>query len=247
MVCLFSFILIFINFFSVIEDEYGNQFFCQEQCDIYYGRIEVFLAENCSITPGGIVFIGNSIIQGFPLDKYFPEANVYNRGIVADKIGIGNDAGVLKRLRESCYDLQPSIVFIMIGINDVADGRRSAKTIAQGVEQIVKNIFDKYPMSEIYVHSILPIQGNLSRLNPSIDSVNTYLQEMVDMISVLYFIRFIDLHMLFADDYGRLFEELTWDGIHLNSKGYDIWAEFISTLIYPDIFYPLQWLESDSL
>ena len=237
MVSLFSIFLIFINSFSIIEDEYGNQFFCQEQYDIYYERLEVFTAENCSIIPGGIVFIGNSIIQGFPLKKYFPEANIYNRGIVADKIGIGNDAGVLKRMNISCYDLQPSVIFIMIGINDIADGRRSAKTIAQGVEQIVNNIFQRHPMSEVYIHSILPIQGDLSRLNPSIDSVNTYLQEMVDMISILYFVRFIDLHMLFSDDYGQLFEELTWDGIHLNSKGYDIWAEFISTLIYPDRFF----------
>ncbi|MGC9366998.1 MAG: GDSL-type esterase/lipase family protein [bacterium] len=232
---------------GIVEDDFGNVFLCQEQYDLYYQRIEQFTEQNCSIPPGGIVFIGNSITQGFLLQKYFPGTRVYNRGIVADKIGMGDDGGVLKRLDVSCFQLKPSRIFLMIGINDVADGRRSVSRIASGYQLLIDTILDSLPWVELYVHSILPTRDNYSNLNPRIDSLNELLQQIIDDRSMEYYVRYIDLHMLFKDQYGNLHEEFTWDGIHLTERGYTLWADFISTLVNPDYMYHQRWILSDSL
>jgi lysophospholipase L1-like esterase len=68
---------------------------------------------------GKIVFVGDSIIGGWKLEKDFPGKPVANRGI-------GGDAtrGVLFRLQEDVLDLHPKAIVIEIGANDItADGQ----------------------------------------------------------------------------------------------------------------------------
>ncbi|MBN1149600.1 hypothetical protein JXA84_00080 [candidate division WOR-3 bacterium] len=218
-------------------DENNVKYFNETFYENYQARLELFRDQNQNAFPGGIVFIGNSITQGFDLEKYFPGMLIYNRGIVGDQIGIGDYAGVSKRLKESCYDLAPASIFLMIGVNDI--GSRSVQNLALGYEEVVQAIFDSFPMAELYVQSVLPTSGNYSSLNPHIDSLNNLLKIIVDNKSFFYFIRYVDLNSEFKDSAGNLKTEYSYDGVHLSQEGFDRWAEFISPLINKNFFFQM--------
>jgi len=68
---------------------------------------------------GKVVFVGDSIIGGWKLEKDFPGKPVANRGIGGDV-----SRGVLFRLQEDVLDLHPKAIVIEIGGNDnSADGK----------------------------------------------------------------------------------------------------------------------------
>ena len=91
------------------------------------------------------MFVGDSITDLYVLDDHYadlPQA-VYNRGIGGD-----TTAGVLARLQVSVLDLQPDVVVLMIGTNDLkfvdaysaAKGAIEAFTRSLALESIRKNI-----------------------------------------------------------------------------------------------------------
>lgn len=233
----------FLNFISLLSfsttgiycDENNVKYFNESFYESYQAKLSLFRAENENAFPGGIVFIGNSITQGFDVKRFFPGVIVYNRGIVGDQLGIGDYAGVSKRLGESCFDLDPVAVFLMIGINDI--GARPVSRTATGYASLLKAILDSLPMVELYVQSVLPTSGDYSGLNPSVDSLNSLLQEIVDEMSLLYYVRFIDLSTQFKDSTGRLKSDYSYDGLHLSQSGFAKWAEFINPLIYKNTFF----------
>ena len=67
---------------------------------------------------GKIVFVGDSVIGGWKLEKDFPGKPVANRGIGGDVT-----RGLLFRFQEDVLDLHPKAIVIEIGSNDItADG-----------------------------------------------------------------------------------------------------------------------------
>jgi len=68
---------------------------------------------------GKIVFVGDSIVGGWKLDKDFPGKPVINRGVGGD-----TSRGLLFRFQEDVLDLHPKAIVIEIGANDItADGQ----------------------------------------------------------------------------------------------------------------------------
>ncbi|MBN1619584.1 hypothetical protein JW890_02570 [candidate division WOR-3 bacterium] len=228
----FVFLIFFTSLFSDVTDDSGNVFVNQNQRDLFWQRIIRFRSENDSVSQGGVVFLGNSIIEAYNLKKHFPGVTSYNRGITGDRIGIDRDGGVLKRLRESCFKLKPSKIFLMIGINDIGDRNRSATEIAGGYKLLVKTIYDSMPGVSLFVHSVLPTGGVYSRLNPSIDSLNLLLKELVDSLDAEKPIYYIDLHKIFTDTTGKIRRDLTIEGLHLKECAYDVWTSVIWDLVY---------------
>ena len=41
----------------------------------------------------------------------------------------------------------------------------------------------------------------------------------------------IDLYSLFVDNDGRMKEELSKDGVHLNDEGYKVWANHVEKFV----------------
>lgn len=78
-------------------------------------KLAAYQKKNQGIEPGGIVFAGDSLIEFFPLKKYFKQVStIYNRGIA----GIDSQ-WLLEHIDSHVNDLEPSHVFILIGCNDI--------------------------------------------------------------------------------------------------------------------------------
>ncbi|PAD28696.1 GDSL-type esterase/lipase family protein [Paenibacillus sp. 7523-1] len=115
-------------------------------------RVATFKGVNRLAKKEGIVFIGDSIMEGFPLyEMYYGIKPIYNRGIAGDM-----NQGLLQNLQDIVYDLEPSRVILLIGINDLLENK---VRIVNRIEAICKEIKKKLPDTEILVQSIYPVNN----------------------------------------------------------------------------------------
>ncbi len=164
-----------------------------------------------------VIFFGDSMTEllGFYLSE---NDSLVNMGISGDFT-----IGLLKRT-EAVIRLQPSKIFIMIGINDIIE-QVSQDQIQKNYEQLIDTLQKRCPESTLYVQSTLPTVGlkgmfNTSRsINKKVQSLNTFLQSLCMRKNIIY----LDISSLLADVQGDLKKEFTTDGIHLNAHGYAIW------------------------
>lgn len=161
------------------------------------------------------VFLGDSITDHGELQTYFPGEVVLNRGIVDDKT-----EGVLDRIDE-VVKRNPKEVYILIGINDIAEGVK-VDVYKKNMEKIIQS-FDQ-STTKVIVQSILPVNNQDFPIKIPNKTVNQY-NEVLKKIAEENGVQYVDLNQHFKDSDGQLKEELTVDGVHLTGKGYDVWME----------------------
>lgn len=164
-----------------------------------------------SAPKGGIVFAGDSIIENFAANEYFAEHKVYNRGISDD-----TSNGLLLRCEKHFVEQMPSKVFLMIGANDIAQGREVA-TIVDNIKKVICLLKDRVPSTKIFILSVLPANNRIAfhRRNETAKALNHLLKNL-DQDGAKY----LELYDAFADAQGNLKPEYTYDGLHLGHNGY---------------------------
>ena len=196
----------------------------------YNNRVKLFREQNKTIAQHpdvkNVVLVGDSITEGFNVDKLFPDRHVINRGIGADVIGndlpATDNRGVLRRLPESVFDCNPIDVFILIGINDLGSGH-TPEVIESGYRELLKTIKQKSPKVRVHVQSVLPCRDRYAKHNANVLDVNRRLEKLAK--ESLY--DYIDLHSQMTDDKGELKKEFTADGLHLQAPAYQVWKSQI--------------------
>ncbi|HVX52527.1 MAG TPA: GDSL-type esterase/lipase family protein [Chitinophagaceae bacterium] len=187
----------------------------------HYGpRIEKFKAE--PIVPGRIIFLGNSITEMGNWAKLTNDSTAINRGIGGDIT-----FGVLKRL-DDVVARKPSKVFLLIGINDI--GKDIPDTvITDNIRKIVMIINQGSPATKVYVQSVLPVNPDFKNFPQHYDKeehvlhVNAILPKVIAQVNCT----FVNIFPLFLDGQQRLDANLSIDGLHLNTKGYIIWIDYL--------------------
>lgn len=184
------------------------------------------LFESLPTSPEDIVMLGNSITDGGEWAEILDNVHVRNRGISGDTTD-----GVLQRLG-SITDGRPAKLFLMIGINDFAQGI-SGDSIARNIEQIICRIKAESPETEVYVQSILPIsdeitlfpghKAHMSEVAPT----NAMIRAVCERQGVTY----VDLYSSFVTPDGKLDLRYSNDGLHLLGEGYKLWGSIIKPLI----------------
>jgi lysophospholipase L1-like esterase len=180
----------------------------------YPTRINDFKAN--PLAENDIVFIGNSITEeGGDWSDRLNLDNARNRGIAGD-----TTEGVLARLGEIFY-YKPEKVFILIGINDLFHPSMTPESISENIIEIVNQINQYSPNTEIFVQSVLPTTTD--SLMENINSVNAILKNNESQHSY----QFINLHEDFVLEDGKMDMTLSYDGVHINDSGYQVWTENI--------------------
>ncbi len=199
---------------------------------VWNKRMAEFVEENHRISredgtthTGYIVLLGDSITQGFPHKRLLADWSVINRGISSDPVGDvekPTGRGVIHRLHESVWECHPQHVFVLIGVNDIGAGIRGEK-LQKRYADLLHALLDGLPATSITLQTILPARGRFARLNRDILDANKRLFKLAEErgISVL------DTHRLMLDDDGLLREDFTSDGLHLNTRAYQAWAELL--------------------
>lgn len=183
-------------------------------------RIDTFRALNRAAGPGGIVFAGDSITEGFPIHELFPQGlQLYNRGI-----GGINSIQLLDNLDAHILNLRPSKVFLLIGTNDIQMGE-TPEAIADRIVRICAHIREMDTKTMVCVLSVYPTNSTKAlyrhavgdRDNATICRLNACIREK--LLSVPE-IGYIDLHAALRDADGNLAEAYTTDGLHISVEGY---------------------------
>lgn len=191
----------------------------------FESKVKAFKVLNESVLPGGIVFVGDSITQDYPVSEWFQGHLVYNRGIGGD-----TTEGLLKRMDVSIFDLKPKTVIFLMGTNDFVLLNKTAEQVAETIESIIKLIKSNHPDIHIIIQSIYPV-------NPLIDSFtvgkrsNRIIQETNALLKMIKDITFLDVYPLLSDASGHLKTEYSHDGLHVNMHGYKIITQAIKEIL----------------
>ena len=189
-----------------------------------------FLTYNAYAAPDGILFLGDSLTDFFPVNEYFTSAaRLYNRGIAGD-----TTFDVLARVGDAVA-VRPKKVFLQIGVNDLIYlSRRKAAPAA--VAGRVAEIAAFFPDAERYVLSLYPINRGKSLLgrficgkadNGRVRAVNAELVRRAEPCGY----RYIDVHARLADEKGNLSADCTLEGLHLSARGYAVVADALRPYI----------------
>lgn len=192
----------------------------------YYTQ-KVSQFEQLNIKANSIVFLGDSITDMAEWAELLPKHSVINRGISSDIT-----FGLLARL-DLIIKAQPSHLFILIGINDLARNI-PPKIIDRNVREMIVQIKSLSPSTKIYIQSILPtnpaypqFKGHQNKEEAILETnkllMKTALQENVE---------FVDLHSGFVNEQGYLKKEFTHDGLHLSGAGYMNWVKILRSKKY---------------
>lgn len=103
-----------------------------------------------------VIFLGDSITDEGEWVELLNTPNIKNRGISGDTTD-----GVLNRIDEIVKS-QPQKIFIMIGINDLMSNK-SINQIVRNYKDILSNLKNKLPNTEVFIQSVLPVNNTISR------------------------------------------------------------------------------------
>jgi len=193
--------------------------------DYHKSRLAAFKDEQ--ILRDKIVFAGCSITEFGKWNELLNDMGIINRGIAGD-----NSFGLLNRI-DDIINLQPSKLFISIGINDIAKDIPAQVTIANILE-LVKKLKKDSPKTKILIHSILPTNASNRQNKYEVTTHYNKNDKVVELNKLLEqnsqendFI-FIDLYSSFKDKNGNLnLEFADNDGLHLNAQGYILWSDIL--------------------
>ncbi|MCB2218904.1 MAG: G-D-S-L family lipolytic protein [Bacteroidetes bacterium] len=180
--------------------------------------------DNIPIEPGDIVFLGDSLTEGFNLRKYFGRDDLRNRGIS----GSTTDQ-ILYRL-EGIIKGKPHKVLLMAGVNDLFQGS-DPHEITTNIHKIADQLVAGTPSTKIYIMSVLPVNEQKLLIESNINMLVYELNDLIRKLCKKLDMGFIDLHRDFINSTGQLDSIYTFDGVHLNEKAYHHWAQLIESFL----------------
>ena len=169
-----------------------------------------------------VVFMGDSITDGWRLQEYFLGKPYVNRGIGGQITG-----EMLGRMKADVLDLKPAAMVVLAGTNDLARGV-AIDTVKNNLTMI--GSLAKAAGIRVILASILPVSTPTQitmRPPDKILQLNQWMQEHAKQEGFLY----LDYHSALKDDQGLLRSELANDGLHPNAAGYKIMAPLVDAAI----------------
>src|SRR3954463_1934333 len=200
-----------------------------------YGQLARYRDADSQLRPPAagdnrVVFFGDSITDSWKLDDSFPGKQYINRGI-----GGQTTPQMLVRYRQDVVDLQPKVVVILAGTNDIAGNTGPMRN-----EDIEANFASFAELARVHnirvvYSSILPVHNYTERSKDffaqrpqgRILELNTWLKDYCGKNNIVY----LDYFSAVVDDKGMLKKDLADDGLHPNAAGYKIMAPMAEAAI----------------
>ncbi|HET9385375.1 MAG TPA: SGNH/GDSL hydrolase family protein [Gemmatimonadales bacterium] len=201
------------------------------------------------VPAGRVVFMGDSITDGWNLAESFPRKPFVNRGI-----GGQVTAQMLVRLYPDVIDLKPAAMVVLAGTNDIA--RNNGPVTLTMIEQNIMAMTELAQLHGIKVllSSVMPIsdypylrqqsappapavQGGRGapprqkmtdgRPPSDILKLNAWMKEYAATVNATY----VDYFSATVDDNGWLKDSISGDGLHPNADGYAIMTRVLTAAL----------------
>ena len=159
---------------------------------------------------GSAVIVGDSVAEGF-LDYEFLEADcvIAEKGLRADSAG--------EEIRRA-LELQPTQLFLSIGLNDLEYCRGDSERFVRYYRERIREIQEEFPDLPIYINGILPILPKAVEEKAELGYVDEFNKALGQMCE--------ELELTFIDSSDLLAGREEWyqkDAIHLKSQFYPLW------------------------
>jgi lysophospholipase L1-like esterase len=160
----------------------------------------------------------------------------------AANFGWGGDTtqNILWRLMNGELDnVNPKLIVLMAGTNNIgklspqgSDDPRVAE-VTSGIKAILDVCRQKAPKATIVLMGITPRNDNPAVM-PMINQINDRIAKFADGKKI----RYLNINDRLADKDGKLFEGMAnADGLHLDVKGYQVWADALKP-IFTEVLGP---------
>ena len=177
-----------------------------------------YAEENAALSPGeaDVVFLGDSLTDGCPIETYYPNYKTLNRGIGGDRT-----YDLLSRMQVSVYDVKPKVAVVLIGGNNLT-------TMFDDYEEILKGLQGTIPDTKVILVSLTAMRGDHQGKNAIAALNNVKIKALADK----YGYRFVDIFSTLYDiEEGALYKKYAFDDVHLNADGYAAVTPLINAAI----------------
>ena len=175
-----------------------------------------------------VVFMGNSITQGWKeTHPDFFSSNPY----ICRGIGGQTTPQMLIRFKQDVVALQPSVVVILAGTNDIA-----GNTGPSSLEMIMDNLSSMVEIAtankiKVVMSSVLPAYDYPWRKGLEPNILIPKLNEMIKSYCEKNDLVYLDYFSVMNDGNNGLRAELTTDGVHCTIEGYKIMESMVKPAI----------------
>jgi len=184
-----------------------------------------------SVIEPDIIFIGDSIIEYYPLQELLGTSKtIVNRGIRGYQTGL-----LRENLDAHLYGEAVDQIVLLIGTNDIGKDIPMNEAL-NNLESVIQTISRDYPLSQIKLVSILPVnegedfkQTVYIRTNEKIKAWN---QAYQDLASAYMQVEYIPVFDSFLDEAGQLKPTYTTDGLHLSVAGYQVLSNVLKDYLF---------------
>ncbi len=166
-----------------------------------------------------VLFIGSSTFTKWTdVQTYFPAHTIINRGFGGSSL-----PNLIYFVKDVVYPYRPKQVVIYCGENDFTGGA-TAQVVVDRVKQLFDLIRAKYPRVQLTYVSIKPSPSR-AKYWPEMVKANQLIVELIAKTKRANYINTYDA-MFNAD--GTVMKDIFLaDNLHMNAKGYAIWAKIM--------------------
>jgi len=184
-----------------------------------------------SVIEPDIIFIGDSIIEYYPLQELFGTSkNIVNRGIRGYQIGL-----LRENLDVHLYGDSVDQIVLLIGTNDIGKDVPMNEAL-NNLESVIQTISRDYPLSQIKLVSILPVnEGEDFRQTVYIrtnEKIKMWNQAYQDLATSYMQVEYIPVFDSLLDEAGQLKPTYTTDGLHLSVAGYQVLSKVLRDYLF---------------
>lgn len=170
------------------------------------------------------VILGDSRTMGFSYYGYMPKERV-----------LADSGATILMVEEHLSDIQslnPSIIFLSYGINDVGIGYwPTPEDYVNKVEETLQLLAKEFPDAAVYISSIIPAIDPAFDRGPAWRQIPDY-NASVKAYCAENHVPYVDISQLCAD-HTNLYQS---DGVHMFGEFYPLWAVELISEVYADDF-----------
>ena len=193
--------------------------------------VEKYRQLNKNAIKGETLFVGSSLMEHFPINEILMSRGiskvVYNRGISGYTI-----PELLESMDEQIFDLEPSVIFINIGTNDISHPEETAEVFEEDYRKVLLQIKERLPKAKVFMMAFYPVNQRVADRvtawaeaplaaklrHERLDKANGIVEKLAEEFGY----RYINVNEgLFGDD-GQTLEKYSIDGIHMWPSAYEL-------------------------
>lgn len=199
-----------VVYFAVIRPRQEQEEWMAKVHAYREAKVEQYRRENEAFDDYAVdvAFLGDSLTDGYDLQKYYPQYVTANRGIGGD-----TTFDLEGRLEVSVYDLKPKVAVMLIGANN-------PDSMFENYEDILKGLKENLPDTKIVLLSMTAMGGEHWG---SKNQLAAYNNVTIRLLAEKYGFTYVDLYTPLYDVSTReVYEGYTSDGGHLTHEGYTV-------------------------